>query len=108
MGIAKSMVCREPSMPPMRYQQMQKTDGADNRPMNEARAYMKKVGIPVGDGKGVLFGYDVLELSNALRKGIVGDGSYVGHNDINDVGGMLGKCNVEGSSKLKMGMGWQE
>lgn len=108
MGIAKSMVCREPSMPPQRYQQMQRMDGAGT-PLTKGQQYLRKVGIPVGDGQGVLFGRDVLELTNALRKGTAGDGSYVGHNDTNDVGGMLGKCNVDGSHRLKSnGMGWQE
>ena len=108
MGIAKSMVCKEPSMPPQRYQQMQRQDGAGTRPMTEGQMYMRKCGMPIGDGVGVLFGRDVLELTNALRKGVAGDGSYVGHNDTADVGGMLGECNVAGSHRLTKMKGWQE
>lgn len=107
MGIAKSMVCKEPSMPPQRYQAMARQDGA-GRQLTDAQKYMRKCGMPVGDGEGILFGRDVLELTNALRKGSAGDGSYVGHNDTGDVGGMLGECNVSGSHRLKMGRGWQE
>lgn len=108
MGIAKSMVCKAPVMPPAQYQRMQKQDGANYQHMTEAQMYMRKVGIPVGDGEGVLFGRDVLELSNALRKGTAGDGSYVGHDDTGDVGGMLGQCNVAGSHRLTKMKGWQE
>lgn len=107
MGIAKSMVCKEPSMPPQRYQAMQRQDGASPR-LNESQQYMKKCGIPGAGEKDVLFGREVVELTNALRKGIAGDGSYVGHNDTSTVGGMLGECNVSGSHRLKMGKGWQE
>lgn len=107
MGIAKSMVCKEPSMPPQTYQRMQKVDGASPM-LNESQTYMKKIGMPVGDGKGILFGYNVLELSNALRKGTVGDGSYVGHDDTGDVGGLMGQCNVKGSYRLTKMKGWQE
>ena len=109
MGIAKSMVCKEPSMPPQRYQSMQKIDGAGHsRGLNESQLYMKKCGMPGAGEEGVLFGYNVMDLTNALRKGKVGDGSYVGHDDISDVGGMLGQCNVSGSHRLKAGKGWQE
>ena len=107
MGIAKSMVCKEPSMPPARYASMAKTDGAGHR-MNESQQYMRKVGIPGAGEEGVLFGYNVMELNNALRKGKVGDGSYVGHDDTGDVGGMLGQCNVAGSHRLTKMRGWQE
>lgn len=108
MGIAKSMICKEPSMPPQRYQQMYRQDGVSGRPMNEAQQYMKKCGVPVGDGVGVMFGMDVMELTNALRKGTAGHGEYVGHNDTSSVGGMLGECNVPGSSRLRLNTtGWQ-
>lgn len=108
MGIAKSMVCKEPSMPPARYQSMQRTDGAGRR-MTESQQYMKKIGMPGAGEEGVLFGYNVMDLTNALRKGTVrSNGSYVGHDDTSDVGGMLGQCNVAGSHRLKMGRGWQE
>ena len=108
MGIAKSMVCKAPSMPPAQYQRMQRQDGASPM-MTEAQMFMRKCGMPVGDGKGVLFGYDVLELRNALKKGLVGkDSFYVTHDDTSDVGGMMGQCNIQGSHRLRMGKGWQE
>ena len=107
MGIAKSMVCKEPSMPPARYQSMQKTDGAGRR-LNESQQYMRKIGLPGAGEEGVLFGYNVVELRNALKKGVVGDGSYVTHSDTTDVGGMLGQCNVSGSHRLTKMKGWQE
>lgn len=107
MGIAKSMVCKEPSMPPAQHQRMMKQDGAGHR-LNDSQQYMRKVGIPGAGEEGVLFGYDVMVLNNALRKGIVGDGSYVGKNDTSDVGGMLGQCNVSGSHRLTKMKGWQE
>ena len=107
MGIAKSMVCKEPSMPPAQYMRMAKIDGAGQR-MTEGQMYMRKIGMPIGDGEGVLFGRNVLELSNALRKGTAGDGSYVGRDDTSTVGGMLGECNVSGSYRLRVGRkGWQ-
>ena len=108
LGIKKSMVCKEPSMPPQRYQQMQRQDGAGSRPMTDAQQFMRKCGMPVGDGEGILFGRDVLELTNALRKGTAGGGAYVGHNDTSNVGGMLGECNVAGSHRLTKMRGWQE
>lgn len=108
MGIAKSMVCKEPRMPPAQYQAMQRQDGASHQPLNESQMFMKKCGMPVGDGVGVLFGREVLELSNALRKGTAGDGSYVGHDDNADVGGLMGQCNVQGSYRLTKMKGWQE
>ena len=107
MGIAKSMVCKAPSMPPAQYQRMQRMDGASPA-LTESQMYMRKIGMPVGDGRGVLFGREVLELSNALRKGTAGDGSYVGRDDTEDIGGMLGKCNVAGSHRLSISKGWQE
>ncbi len=107
MGVAKSMVCKEPSMPPAQYQRMQKIDGAGQR-MTEAQLFMKKCGMPVGDGKGVLFGRNVIELSNALRKGTAGDGSYVGHDDIADVGGLVGHVSEKKKRFIPQGSGWQE
>ena len=107
MGIAKSMVCKEPSMPPARYQTMQKQDGSGHR-LTEGQMYMRKCGMPVGDGVGVLFGRDVLELTNALRKGTAGDGSYVGHDDTANVGGLMGQTNMAGSHRLTKMKGWQE
>lgn len=107
MGIVKSMVCKEPSMPPIQHQRMMKQDGVGTR-LNESQLYMRKVGIPGAGEEGVLFGREAIELSNALRKGLAGNGAYVGRNDTGDVGGMLGQCNVVGSHKLKLGKGWQE
>lgn len=107
MGIAKSMVCKEPRMPPQQYQKMVKIDGAGTR-MTEGQMYMLKCRMPGAGEEGVLFGRNVLELSNALRKGTAGDGSYVGHDDTGNVGGMLGQCNVSGSHRLRAGRGWQE
>lgn len=107
LGIKKSMVCKEPSMPPQRYQQMQRIDGAGKR-LTDAQQFMRKCGMPVGDGEGILFGRDVLELTNALRKGTAGGGAYVGHNDTSNVGGMLGECNVAGSHRITKMRGWQE
>ena len=108
MGIAKSMVCKEPSMPPAQHQRMQKIDGAGTR-LNESQMFMKKMGIPGAGEEGVMFGREVLELRNALRKGTAGNGAYMTHDDTGAVGGMLGECNVAGSHRLTArGRGWQE
>lgn len=109
MGIAKSMVFKEPVMPPQQHRMMQKMDGVGSAPMTEAQRYMRKIGMPVGDGVGVLFGRDVLELRNAMKKGLAGqDGFYTSHDETGDVGGMLGQCNVSGSHRITKMRGWQE
>lgn len=113
MGIAKSMVCKEPSMPPAQYQRMQKEDGAGNR-LNDSQMYMRKHGIPGAGEKGVLFGYNVLELSNALKKGNVArvgkqtNDVYIRHDDTMDVGGLMGQTNMAGTHRLTKMKGWQE
>ena len=108
MGIAKSMVCKEPSMPPAQHQRMMKQDGVGTR-LTESQMYMKKIGIPGAGEQDVLFGLEVVELSNALRKGTVrSKTSFVGHDDTSDIGGLVSQCNVAGTHRLKAGRGWQE
>lgn len=108
MGIAKSMVCKPPSMPPARYQSMQKTDGAGVR-MTEGQMYMKRIGMPGAGEDGVLFGRNVLELRNAMKKGLAGQGGfYTLHDDTSDIGGLMSQCNMAGTHRLTKMKGWQE